>query len=403
MKIGAYWRSRENNEDAPYIAFGRRYLGPFLYAYTTWLYDNLLADNIHKVFFIARDGYLMEKAFRILADHNETDFDITYAYFSRKSLMQTMLWRCRSYSDVLAYNSAYAPFPKYVSIGTILRYWGFSEHEREEIVKEHNLNISEEYPSSQLQENGVMEKIYIRLKERINLKSIEQDRLLKQYLEQIGMTGNCAMVDIGWNGRGQHFIEEYSKSNDLYIDCNGYYLGITPAVKLTGQTRGFLYDSENDKRKNAVFAFVGGYEKIFQSAEGTTDGYREENGVIFPDLAPYVYADKEQITRHIREWQNAALAFVEEALDVNRPADPEMAMPLVHLGQYPRLKDVKMFSFLCNDDGKTDYFISQKSMLQYYPIEFIHALRNSVWKTGFMKSVFKLPFPYYFIYWLMRK
>lgn len=39
--------------------------------------------------------------------------------------------------------------------------------------------------------------------------------------------------------------------------------------------------------------------------------------------------------------------------------------------------------------------MSQKKLVQYKPRELMHALSNSVWKTGFLKSVFKIPFPYF--------
>lgn len=54
-------------------------------------------------------------------------------------------------------------------------------------------------------------------------------------------------------------------------------------------------------------------------------------------------------------------------------------------------------------DGTKVYYLCQKPIYQYNLTEFIHAFRNSVWKTGFMKSAFKFPFPYYFIYELIKK
>ena len=56
-----------------------------------------------------------------------------------------------------------------------------------------------------------------------------------------------------------------------------------------------------------------------------------------------------------------------------------------------------------NMDGTKVYYLCQKPIYQYNLKEFIHACRNSVWKTGFMKSAFKFPFPYYFIYELIKK
>ena len=79
------------------------------------------------------------------------------------------------------------------------------------------------------------------------------------------------------------------------------------------------------------------------------------------------------------------------------------AMPLIKCGKNPSLKNVKLFSFFYNTDGIKEYYVSQKGLFQYKPKELLHELSNSVWKTGFMKSVFKIPFPYYWVYCLLKK
>ena len=67
-----------------------------------------------------------------------------------------------------------------------------------------------------------------------------------------------------------------------------------------------------------------------------------------------------------------------------------------------RCKDIKLFSFFYNTDGVKEYYTSQKGLLKYKPKELLMALSNSVWKTGFMKSVFKIPLPYFYIYSWMK-
>lgn len=386
-------------DESKYTLFGKKYLGPFLYAYVSWLYENLIADNNHKVFFLARDGYLMEKAFNIFMTQKHMDFESQYVYFSRKSVRQTMLWRCNSYKESLKYLSS----SKLISMGGILEYWGFSQAERQALSKQHNISLLEEFYVSDLPNNVKIESLYSKLKELINRKSKEQDVLLQKYVEQIGMLGNCAIVDIGWGGRLQQYIEKYFEYHNIPLNCNGYYLGIQAVVPLKGSTKGFLYDNSNLKLRKATLAFLGGYEKLFQSTEGSTCGYCERDGLIYPIFSTYEYEGQDKISQCIQDWQNAALDYVKESLESNLKADISMAKPLLHIGQYPSLKDVELFSFFCNNDGNKEYFVSQKSLLHYHPRELFNDLYNSAWKVGFMKSVFKLPLPYYFIYWLMRK
>ena len=76
----------------------------------------------------------------------------------------------------------------------------------------------------------------------------------------------------------------------------------------------------------------------------------------------------------------------------------EYANPLIDFGLKPSIADTKVFSFFYNIDGQKYFFLPQKKIFQYKPGELLRALNYSPWKTGFMKSLFKIPFPYYVIY-----
>lgn len=386
-------------QKSEYKAFGKKYLGPFLYAYTSWLYEKIASDGMQKIFFFARDGYLMEKAFQLFVQQKNGNITAQYVYFSRNSIRRTLLWRCGSYHESLKYMSA----TRFISLGGILEYYGFSKEEREKIAIEYELKLSEEFQRDALVNNARLEKLYTKLKKRINRKSYEQDVLLKQYIEQIGMSGRCAIVDIGWLGRMQQYVELYFENCNIPLECIGYYIGIQTIVPVKGTVRGFLYDNEQTNLRKSVSCFLGGYEKLFQSREGSTYGYKSKNGKIEIVFSPYEYQEQPEIQENIQAWQDAALDYVQKALEEGLPSNIAMAMPLIHLGKYPRLKDIQLFSFLCNDDGKKDYFVSQKSLIQYRPKELIYALSNSTWKTGFMRSLFKIPLPYYILYCLLRK
>ncbi len=61
--------------------FGFKYAGPLIYAYTTWLKNQLTADDIRDVLFVARDGYTLKKVFDIITAGQ--DFNTSYVYASR--------------------------------------------------------------------------------------------------------------------------------------------------------------------------------------------------------------------------------------------------------------------------------------------------------------------------------
>ena len=61
--------------------FGFKYAGPVIYAYMNWLIQNLKADKIKDVLFVARDGYTLQKVFDILSKNY--DIKSNYIYASR--------------------------------------------------------------------------------------------------------------------------------------------------------------------------------------------------------------------------------------------------------------------------------------------------------------------------------
>lgn len=378
-----------------YYNFGACIAGPFLYGFTRWLISRLTERSFDKIFFFSRDGYLMQKAFDCI---NTYGIRTQYVYFSRNSLRQALLWRCNNFAQSLKYFGD----ERFISLGTLLQYYGFSEGEREEIAKSHNLDIGAEYRLSELPSDKVLQSLYDELQSGIAARSREQNDLVCRYLAQCGMEGDCAIADIGWHGRMQYYLDELCRINNIPARFYGYYVGVSPISELSSPAYGYLYEGRNDAARKRVLCFFGVLEKLLQSLEGSAAGYKEQNGRVCPVLEPYEYESDEAVRRSITEWQTGACDFIRAA--AGRTFDDSLLVsPLLDFGRSPSLKDVKLFSFMYIVDGKKYYFTSQKSLFRYTPREFVHALSNSPWKTGFLKSAFKIPLPYFIIYNLIKK
>ena len=378
--------------------FGRDYFGPFLYGFSRWLYQEITTNHYRKIFFFSRDGYMIEKAFNLL---NKSGIETEYVYFSRKSLSQALLWSCDNLEETLQYLS----WKRYYKAAEILYFLGFNEEEREEIRRERQLNPDREISRNHLASDQEILNIYAQYRKRISDRSREQDHLLYTYLNQIGMTGECAIADIGWHGSMQFYLEQFIRLHQMDTVLNGYYIGIHSLFPLKSAVFGYYFTGNEIKKRKQILCFLGGYEKLFQGFEGSTGGYSPtDEGTMKPVLLPYEYADNQEIIHAIREWQRGAIDYVSFAAENHLDADDRtMTKPLIRFGKRPSLKETRLLSFLYNYDGTKVYFTAQKCLFKYTPREFIHALSNSLWKTGFMKSAFKIPFPYYTIYRLIRK
>lgn len=392
-------------EKNKYYEFGQQKFGPFLYGFVRWLKNELIRRGFEKVFFFSRDGYMMQKAFDII---NDTDIVSQYVYVSRRSLRQPLIHECTDFEDSLKYLSK----ERYISFGKLLEYYGYDESEKSKVATEAGINLEETMPYDEVAKNALARKLYEDNRESIVGYSREQDELLLEYTEQLNMRGKFAIVDIGWHGNMQRYLELYMKSHGYDVSFEGFYIGILPDVELTTEVHGYIYSPENPKPYKKLLSFFGVSEKLLQGFEGSTAGYtRIEDGLIGPKLMAYEYEGDQQVISAIQSWQSGALDYVRSCMDgVDKTnqisvdaSDEQLTKPLIRFGMKPSLKDTNLFSFFYNTDGTKAYYTAQKSLFRYRPKELVHALADSPWKTGFMKSVFKLPLPYYLIYKILKK
>ena len=380
-----------------YYDFGYNKFGPFLFGFARWLKRELLSSGYEKVFFFSRDGYMMQKAFDLL---NDTGIKSEYVYTSRKSLRQPLLYNCTDFEESLAYLSR----ERYISYGKLLEYYGFDEAEQEDIAKAEGFRLDEAKLYDEIKGDELARHLYKSREAIIRERSQEQDRLLLQYTEQKGMRQRFAIVDVGWHGNMQRYLELFMQRHGLGNEFEGYYLGILPDAKLATGVHGYVYEPERPKMYKKMLCFFGVCEKLLQGFEGSTVGYVSEGEDVLPKLMSYEYEGDRQVVEAIESWQKGALTYVQEAVahDID-PPDESLCNPLLRFGRKPSLADTKLFSFFYNTDGSKAYYTSQKPLYRYRPKELIRALSDSPWKTGFMKSAFKVPLPYYTVYRLMKK
>ena len=380
-----------------YFTFGYRYFGPFLYGFVRWLKKELISKGYDKVFFFSRDGYMMKKAFDLI---NDTGIKSEYVYFSRRSLRLPLLYYAESFEESLDHLS----WERYKSLGKLLDQYGFHEAESLCLAKKYDFLLEDIIPYDRISSNMTLRRIWNDNKAEIKKRSLEQDRLLMQYLSQHGMKGKTAIVDIGWHGNMQYFLELISRKHDIDLKPEGFYAGILPNVPLTSGVNGFLYSPEETKNRKKVLCFLGGYEKLFQSLEGSVSEYSAKNEAVAAKLYPYEYSVDGRLISFIKSWQRGAICFVKKAHAKGiKATDKQLTEPLIRFGAKPSLNDTRLFEPFYNIDGTKIWYLPQKPIYKYHPHELMHAFGESPWKTGFMKALFKVPGPYYLIYRSLKK
>ncbi len=380
-----------------YYKFGYNVLGPFVYGFCKWLRDEIAKDGNERIFFFARDGYLLMKGYEMIMPQSKAKIKYSYSYFSRNSLRRALLWNCDSYEKSLQYLSK----QRLVAFSEILSYYGLKKDAVEDEISRIGISLDENFLFENLSENKKIRMFYETFKEQIISQSKKQYDMLVKYLNRIGMNGRCAIVDSGWHGTMQYYLEKILQMAAIDAKINAYYIGVYSSLPLNGFAKGYLYDNENLKLRKKIRCFFGLFENILQNTEGSTDTYKIVDDRVEPILNVYEYRNNNVIINNVREWQTGCLDFVKDAFSKNVDISRADAyFPLMKFGMFPSLKQTRLFSFLYNEK---DFFIPQKALFKYKPKELILALNGSSWKTGFMKSLFKVPFPYYWIYKIISR
>ena len=365
--------------------FGFKNLGPLLYGYSQWLHEEIIKNNIEKLFFLSRDGSIMRKAYELLYD-DET----TYMYASRRALIVPSLWKTTSVNDMLSMMN----LPKSIKLIYLLERLGISHNDLIKL-KKYNLELYKDYNLDKLINNKDFINYLESRKDEIERNSrIEYNNLIK-YLNNISFSGNIGIVDIGWYGSMQNALERLLGQNII-----GFYLGIhTKRKTQTNRMHGFLFESnKNIELDYDEYLFNSILEFAFSTFHGSTKRYKDDGTV---ELYDFEYTNTFE-EKSLKKIQDGALKFIENMNEMGLTEIIEFdsyrsCKKLYQSCLYPKYKDSKMLGEIRLLDNGISLIGTDKNMLYYcaHPIKFYNDFKKSSWKIGFLKRVLIIPANYY--------
>ena len=253
---------------------GCRYAGPVLYSYAAWIVEQAREKKIRRLYFIARDGYLIKKIVDFILLKSHTDIRTSYIYGSRKA------WRMPSLSG-----SHYNLY-QLVLWSHFLRI-----HSLEDLAAVLHLSLHELYPYlpgtyAKNKENtriSIQELEYIvdilsgdKTFQQFHLQKLSKERLLTQmYLEQeVNVADDdFAFVDVSGGGLTQGCLRELLK--DRYPKPIRTFFFKIDRVNLVEQS--ILYTFLPSFLENNLTI-----EMMCRAPHGQTRGYEEKNGSLVP-------------------------------------------------------------------------------------------------------------------------
>lgn len=389
--LSAFINNHMDDTKDYYWRCGYETFGPLLYGYTKWLDDEFKEKKYDHIYFLSRDGYIMQKAYNLIHPDNSTK----YIYASRRALLVPTIWMYKDLNEILK-NML---LPREITVKAFLKKLGLKPEKYKETIEKYQYTLEQKIDIEKLQ-NGDIE-FYKEIEEDIYKNSKKEYQNLLQYYHSIEFKGNVAIVDIGWYGNMQQALENIKKFAKLDVNIHGYYVGIVPDSKkqLINNMKGYLFEKDKEDLYLKEKFFNSIFELIFLAHHGSVKNYTDN--VKNVELYQYEYENVDT-DKNIQEFQNGALRFIQDYLEngIHKyiTINEHIAMySLLELGNRPKKIDIKKFGNMKFYDDDYHY-INQAKSLGYYILhikQFKHDLNVSRWKTAFLKSIFKINMPYY--------
>lgn len=407
--INSFLNNTTPNIENNYYRFGYEKFGMFLWGYSKWIHDSIKKAHINDIYFFSRDGLIMKKAFDILYK----DVNTHYLEVSRRSLRVPVLWMNYDFEHVIDMICS----SKLIPIVAIFDGIGLDIDNYKELITQYGYNKSTSFDRKTILEDRNLQALYRELVFDIEECSKKEYELLVKYIQQSHLSGDFAVVDIGWSGGMQRYLCEVLNKLEIKARVKGFYIGVADFYKKNVKIipsldlNGYLFDFMHDE--NAVderSSFVGLLETLFLEQDGSVKNYTNENGYVKSNRLPYEYLENNKPTYeyiNVKYIQKGALDFIEKFGCKNINISPDILFEgLRQTGVNPNKNDINMFAdFRFFDEGETQY-LAKPNTFGYY-IFHINALRkdflSSRWKIGFMKELFKIKLPYQKIYKILLK
>lgn len=411
--LDVFLSNHKLNSSNFYYDFGYSNFGPLLYGFCLWLKENVKKNDIDNIYFLARDGYIIKKAYEKIFGEQD---NIYYLEASRRSLRVPYLSQKNLIDEMLDE----LPLPRQTNMIQIFDALGLELDLYSDKIKESGYSIESFYLREKILKEEGFKNLIISIKDDIIANSISENEALKNYLKKNNFSKRNAIVDIGWGGSMQKYLRNIFDNLPGYENKEliGFYFGLTEKAKgnlsSTNIANAYVFDNYNFSSEELERPFVGLFESLFLEPKGSVKKYHinTENLV---ERYQYEYIDDSgevlDDVDKIHNIQQGALGFIEEymstAISRYSKMDSEVAFKnLFSVGINPKLDQLeKLGSIVFFNNGFKEQLAKPDCILKYLisPMKFKKDFLNSQWKTGFLKGVFKLPLPYYEIFKLMRR
>lgn len=258
---------------------------PALNAYVTWLLRRAMEDGIRRLYFLARDGYLVYQTAWKYCQQLGLPLECRYLYCSRYSLRIPLYHLDPEGALEHICRSGLHVTPEILLIRS-----GFLSEEIPALLRQLELPYAddERIPYAQLSRIRDLLASNLVYTELLRERSVQKLPQLRGYFAQEGLLEDCpiAIVDCGWTGSMQKSVQIAMNLFGSGIRLQGYYYGLysLPADADPACYHTFAFSRKGNLLQK-VFFNNNVFETVFSAPHGSTLGYIETDGTFVPILS----------------------------------------------------------------------------------------------------------------------
>lgn len=270
-------------------------LAPVMLSYVLWVLEDALESGKQRLYFLARDGYMMYRVAEYFRRQWQLPLECRYLYCSRYAL------RCGEYGllgdkslDYICLGGMEVTLEKMMERG------GLTEEEvltaGEQMGWRNRLRTPLSHEQVKALKPLLRDNLFFMKKMREHSEEAYPD--IMGYLRQEGLLEDVsyAIVDSGWTGSVQMSINRLLRSAGYGRPADGYYFGLYEYVDGAEPEhyRTWYFAPESGNIRKAFFC-NNLFECVFSSPEGMTKGYCRKAGRLEPVFAMEANPNRKRI------------------------------------------------------------------------------------------------------------
>lgn len=390
---------------------GKNTFGAITIAFFDWIVKRAKADKIDVVYFISREGYILNQLFqKYIETFPENQINFRYLPASRRAYniasIKNLDKEDINYLTGLTYS---------ITIRDFLLKIGLNPEDFKDTVLDYNFTSLDHLIDLQ-DDLKNLKKLVKDIKSQI-LDNIEEERnLLVEFLKQESVLkqNKIAVVDIGWHGSIQNSIAQLFSMQGINSKVYGYYICTFPQsekyISEKVRMNGFLcHQGKPNKAFNIFLSCIELFEFAFSANLQPLERFQKIDDKIIPKYGEESFADIDSQRLKAEEIQNGIVDYI-KARSNNEMSLNQIMLRLHSLLNNPTKEDLEEIGSLFHIDNFAGtphklFYIDKNRYTSIPLLNIVKQYNRSLWPYGYyLKNsiIHKLVLKLYFIFKNLR-